>query len=227
MFHLYLPLVKLPIRPPLIRRIRFHVRQVQLQLERLLLRPIHVGLRVRHPGLDAIHAGVSPSVPRPRANTSLFPKHLLPTDISPACRRQDRSKPTPFPLVQPNPGFPRIYSRSPKRTSTPVFPNSYSQRSFRPKQADAFSPRSSANESACAAEKSLFAPARQPTPLIHTSFQNFLRHSFTTLRETFQQLFTVHTSFECHDRSNRRHRSNDTHVRTKSVSRETKFSLDE
>jgi hypothetical protein len=48
-----------------------------------------------------------------------------------------------------------------------AFPNSYSQRSFRPKQADAFSPRSSVNESACAVEQSLFDPSRQPTPLIH------------------------------------------------------------
>src|ERR1700730_6802407 len=48
----------------------------------------------------------------------------------------------------------------------PGLPNIYSQRSVRPKQADALSLRSSANESPCAVEESLFAPSRQPRPFI-------------------------------------------------------------
>jgi hypothetical protein len=51
--------------------------------------------------------------------------------------------------------------------------------------------------------------------------EKFPRHSFTTLRKTFQPIFTVRTSFERHDRSNQPHRSNDARVRTKSVSRGT------
>jgi hypothetical protein len=50
-----------------------------------------------------------------------------------------------------------------KNQKAPPNTNTSYQRSFRPEQADAFSPRSSANESACAAEESLFDPSREPS----------------------------------------------------------------
>jgi hypothetical protein len=91
----------------------------------------------------------------------------------------------------------------------PLSQNIYSQRSFRPKQADALSPRSSANESACAVEKSLFASLAPANTLIRPSFKALLRHSWASLREIFQSIFTAHTSFEYHDRSSRPRHSND------------------
>jgi hypothetical protein len=61
--------------------------------------------------------------------------------------------------------------------------------SFRPEQADAFPPRSSANESACAVEESLFDSSRKPSP-------NFPCHrpahfTFRFPRDSYPRLFPV------------------------------------
>jgi len=53
-----------------------------------------------------------------------------------------------------------------------VFFQRYYQQSFRPEQAEAFSARSSANESACAVEESLVDPSRKPSPLFDTPSRN-------------------------------------------------------
>jgi len=62
----------------------------------------------------------------------------------------------------------RLFSRHviPKNSSGGNIPNTPYQRSFRPKRADAFSPRSSANESACEVEESLFDLSHKPSPLV-------------------------------------------------------------